>query len=71
LEREVKIALYYKPDGFTPIRIIDIPPIREFVESKQIKPDIVDRYPIMDFSGWRDEVEFERCRDLLLKSIRR
>ena len=71
LKREVEIALYYKPDGFTPIRLCDIAPIQSFVAQNDIKPDIVDRYPILDFAAWQVKAEFERCRDVLLKSIRR
>lgn len=71
LEREVKLALYHKPTGFTPIRLCDIPLIQTFVQDKEIKPDIVELYTILDFAGWADKAEFARCRDLLLKSIRR
>jgi hypothetical protein len=71
LKRETEIALYYKPQGFTPIRICEIKPIREFVAKHEIKPDIVERYPILDFSGWETEAEFERLRELLLRSIRK
>jgi len=71
LEQEMKIALHYKSGGFTPIRLCDISLIRSFVAEKEIKPDIVDLYPILDFSGWQEKPEFARCRDMLLKSIRR
>ena len=69
--KEVQAALYYKREGFTPIRLCAIEPIQAFVKKNDIRPDIVDSYPIPDFSNWSNNEEFEEVMGKLLQSIRR
>lgn len=69
--KEVQAALYYKREGFTPIRLCDIKPIQSFVKKNDIRPDIVDSFPIPDFSNWSNKEAFEEVMSKLLQSIRR
>ncbi len=69
--KEVQAALYYKPKSFTPIRLCAIEPIQEFVKKNDIRPNIVDSYPIPDFSNWSNKEDFNEVMRKLLKTIRR
>ena len=71
VEREIKTALYYRPDGLAPVRLCPIEPIQAFVRERDIRPDISEGLPILDFSNWQDDATFRRKTALLLKAIRR
>ena len=71
VEREIKTALHYRPDGLTPVRLCPIEPIQEFVRERDIRPDISEGLPILDFSNWQDDAIFQKHIALLLKAIRR
>lgn len=64
LKREVDAALYYKANGFTPLRLCEVPPIQTF-EAR------VANYRILDFSGWENEAAFNSSLQGLLTSIHR
>lgn len=73
LQREVRASMYYKPEGFTPIRICEIEVIRGFIKDQEIKPDFVDGEArlVVDFSSWSEEGGFESGFRQLLGALRK
>ena len=69
--KEVQAAMHYKPKGFIPVRICTVERIKNFIEKNEIKPDILELYPILNFTNWEDEEVFEVMKDKLLLSLRR
>lgn len=69
VRQEIELAWYHKRDSLVPIRLCDIEPVRAWTARHKTLPDLAGYFPVLDFSGWRNEEDYTRTVSLLLRSL--
>lgn len=67
--REIELARYHKPESLVPVRLCPLEDVKRWTGKHKELPDLVEMFPILDFSGWRIRAEYEHALALLLKAL--
>ena len=69
VRQEIELAWYHKRESLVPIRLCEVDKVRAWTAKHEKLPDLVELFPVLDFSAWRDESEYAHAVSLLLRSL--